>query len=168
MGSISRRVSRYPLTTSGRTVASAGLRRDVGVSAAPIGSSTTVAAVSANIALAAGANTIKFFNISAPSPATDRFGLVNVASCTPSPLDVILVMDRSGSVGGLPFSDAKPAARAFVDNLQMVSDRQAGVTSFSDVAKARSAGHARWHRGQIGQRRTGLSGSTMRRDVGAR
>ncbi|MBI2049951.1 MAG: VWA domain-containing protein [Candidatus Staskawiczbacteria bacterium] len=44
--------------------------------------------------------------------------------------DVVLVIDRSGSMAGKPFTDAQIGAKAFIDNMNLTSD-QVGVVSFS-------------------------------------
>jgi len=49
--------------------------------------------------------------------------------------DVMLVIDRSGSMSGTPLQDAKNAAKAFVDRLDLSSGGdQAGLVSYSDSA----------------------------------
>ncbi|MET0625293.1 MAG: VWA domain-containing protein [Pyrinomonadaceae bacterium] len=45
-------------------------------------------------------------------------------------LDVVLVIDRSGSMAGARLASAKAAAKSFVDNLQLATD-QVGIVSFS-------------------------------------
>ncbi len=46
------------------------------------------------------------------------------------PLDVVLIIDRSGSMSGTPLDDAKAAAKTFVGLLNSTSDRS-GLVSFS-------------------------------------
>ena len=48
--------------------------------------------------------------------------------------DVMLVIDRSGSMRGTPLQDAKNAAKAFVDRLNLSGGSQVGVVSYSDSA----------------------------------
>ncbi|MBM4431878.1 MAG: VWA domain-containing protein, partial [Chloroflexi bacterium] len=48
--------------------------------------------------------------------------------------DVMLVLDRSGSMQGQPLQDAKTAAKAFVDRLDLSTD-QVGLVSFSTAAR---------------------------------
>src|SRR5204863_8223388 len=50
-----------------------------------------------------------------------------------TPLDVMQVLDRSGSMAGQKLTDAKSAAKGFVDAVRLSSD-QIGVASFSDGA----------------------------------
>jgi len=56
--------------------------------------------------------------------------------CTshPQPLDVALVIDRSGSMNGHPLADAKSAAKAFLGYLKPSFDK-AALVSFSDSAR---------------------------------
>lgn len=51
----------------------------------------------------------------------------------PQPIDLMLVIDRSGSMGGQPIIDARNAAKAFVDFLDLANDR-VGLASFSTSA----------------------------------
>lgn len=51
----------------------------------------------------------------------------------PQPLDLMLVIDRSGSMSGQPFTDAKFAAKAFVDFMDLGIDR-VGLASFETSA----------------------------------
>lgn len=51
----------------------------------------------------------------------------------PQPIDLMLVIDRSGSMSGQPIVDAKAAAIAFVDFLDLGTDR-VGLASFESVA----------------------------------
>jgi uncharacterized protein YegL len=53
-------------------------------------------------------------------------GFVNITH----PIDVVLVMDRSGSMAGQKLTDAKKAAKGFVDKLNSTTDRT-GVVSFT-------------------------------------
>ncbi|WP_462271845.1 VWA domain-containing protein [Methanohalophilus sp.] len=59
----------------------------------------------------------------------DKSGSMDPDSYAGTPLDVVLVLDRSGSMSGTPLSDAKTAAKTFLDNL--VSNSQVGLVSFS-------------------------------------
>lgn len=52
---------------------------------------------------------------------------------TRRPADVMLVVDRSGSMAGQPIRDARDAARAFVDRLDASID-QVGLVSFNNTA----------------------------------
>ncbi|MGB9872617.1 MAG: VWA domain-containing protein [Anaerolineae bacterium] len=58
-----------------------------------------------------------------------------VGGCVPgtTPVDVMLVIDRSGSMSGQPLADAKVAAKGFVDRMNMAQD-QIGLVSFADSA----------------------------------
>lgn len=47
--------------------------------------------------------------------------------------DVVLVVDRSGSMEGQPIADAKTAAKAFIDRMDLSAD-QVAVVSFADTA----------------------------------
>ncbi|HSB10515.1 MAG TPA: VWA domain-containing protein [Blastocatellia bacterium] len=47
-------------------------------------------------------------------------------------VDVLVVIDRSGSMAGQRITDAKAAAKGFVDSMSLATD-QAGVASFSDT-----------------------------------
>ena len=58
----------------------------------------------------------------AGDPATERL-----------PLDVMLVLDRSGSMSGTPLADLKTAAKLLVDQLDPALDR-VGLVSYSDTA----------------------------------
>jgi len=51
---------------------------------------------------------------------------------TAVPIDVMLVIDRSGSMGGTLITDAKNAAKTFVDNT--CSSDLVGLASFSESA----------------------------------
>jgi uncharacterized protein YegL len=56
-------------------------------------------------------------------------------ACLPQrkPADVLLVLDRSGSMNGQKIADAKAAAKGFVDRMDLSTD-QVGLVSFSDSA----------------------------------
>ena len=58
----------------------------------------------------------------AGAPVTDR-----------NKLDVMLVIDRSGSMQGTPLTDCKNAAKSFINNLDPLLD-QVGLVSYSDTA----------------------------------
>ncbi|MBL8222336.1 MAG: VWA domain-containing protein, partial [Bryobacterales bacterium] len=120
-GSASARTASISVNNSASTLSFSG---------GPTGSWTTVASVARNITLNAGSNTIKFFNDAAQAPDIDRIVLVNTAACTPSPADVTIVIDRSGSVGGQPFASIKNAAKTIVDALNLSTD-QISVVSFT-------------------------------------
>ncbi len=51
-----------------------------------------------------------------------------------SKLDVLLVIDRSGSMQGQALLDAKAAAKGFVDHLQLLTNDQVGLVTFGDSA----------------------------------
>jgi RHS repeat-associated protein len=121
------------LATRTANISVNGSTSTLSISGNTTGSWTTVNTVSVNVTLAAGNNTIKFFNNSAPAPAIDRISLVNTASCSASTVDVVLVIDRSGSMGGVPIAGVKTAAKAFVDDLQLSSD-QIALVSFNSTA----------------------------------
>ncbi|HSD83337.1 MAG TPA: VWA domain-containing protein, partial [Anaerolineae bacterium] len=78
-----------------------------------------------------------------PTPtATPTFTRTPTLTPTPTstcassqqPLDVILVLDRSGSMAGQPLNDAKHAAKSFVDAMHLAND-QVGLVSFSSEAR---------------------------------
>jgi Mg-chelatase subunit ChlD/uncharacterized membrane protein len=94
---------------------------------------TRIASATREITLRSGANTIRFSNPDGRAPAIDRITLVQTATCSPDPLDVMLVMDRSGSMQGTPMTNAKNAAKAFVDLLDPAADL-AGLASFAGSA----------------------------------
>jgi len=56
-------------------------------------------------------------------------------ACLPQrqPADVMLVLDRSGSMSGQKIADAKAAAKGFLDRMDLSMD-QVGLVSFSDAA----------------------------------
>lgn len=56
-------------------------------------------------------------------------------ACLPArkPADVMLVLDRSGSMSGQPIQDAKAAAKSFVDRMDLSMD-QVGLVSFATSA----------------------------------
>jgi uncharacterized protein YegL len=56
-------------------------------------------------------------------------------ACLPArrPADVMLVLDRSGSMSGQKIADAKAAAKGFLDRMDLSMD-QVGLVSFSDAA----------------------------------
>jgi RHS repeat-associated protein len=53
--------------------------------------------------------------------------------CESQPQDVVLVLDRSGSMSGAPIEDAKTAAKGFISGLNLNIDK-VGLVSFSDSA----------------------------------
>ncbi len=64
-----------------------------------------------------------------------EFGGIDASLCPAvrRSLDVMLVLDRSGSMSGQKIADAKTAAKSFVDKLNGTYD-QAGLVSFSTTA----------------------------------
>lgn len=60
-------------------------------------------------------------------------GLGGGCAASRQPADVVLVIDRSGSMSGQPFADAQTAAKAFVDRMDLSTD-QVGLVSFSTEA----------------------------------
>lgn len=56
-----------------------------------------------------------------------------VIACSTSPVDVMLVIDRSGSMANAPLDDEKFAAKSFIDLMHLASD-QVGLVSFADNA----------------------------------
>ena len=121
------------ITTRTANIGVNGSTSTLSISGNITGSWTTVNTVTVNVTLAAGNNTIEFFNNSAPAPAIDRISLANTESCSATPVDVVLVIDRSGSMGGLPLSGVQTSAPAFVDDLQLSSD-QIALVSFNSTA----------------------------------
>jgi len=57
-----------------------------------------------------------------------------ITSCLAKSVDVVLVIDRSGSMQGQPMEEAQRAARNFIELTQLQSD-QVGLVSFSDSAR---------------------------------
>jgi uncharacterized protein YegL len=79
------------------------------------------------------------YNKTASPDQVQTGGLVTVTlevkskgSCDPSssPVDIMLVIDRSGSMSGSRINSAKSAAKTFVDQMNLSAD-QAGVASFT-------------------------------------
>lgn len=103
----------------------------------PTGSWSTVKATAVLITLNAGNNTIKFFNSTGLAPSLDRISVVTTPACAAVPLDLMLVIDRSGSMAGQPLTDAQNAAKAFVDSLQLATD-QVGLVSYNSTATLNS------------------------------
>jgi uncharacterized repeat protein (TIGR01451 family) len=69
-----------------------------------------------------------------PNPANNTATAVTtVIACSASPGDVILVIDRSGSMTGAPLAAEKAAAKSFVDLMHLASD-QVGLVSFATTA----------------------------------
>ncbi len=60
-------------------------------------------------------------------------GLGSTCGDSHPPADVMLVIDRSGSMSGQKIADAKAAAKAFIDRMDL-STSQVGLVSFSDTA----------------------------------
>ncbi len=110
-----------------------GNTSSLSISATATGSWTTVNTVSVNVTLAAGSNTIAFSNGTAAAPAIDRISLVNTGSCSAASVDVVLVIDASSSMGGLPIESIQSASEAFVSDLQLTSD-QIALVSFNSTA----------------------------------
>jgi uncharacterized protein YegL len=85
--------------------------------------------------------TVSYDKTAAPTEV-DAGGVVTVTlslqaigdcSSTSSPVDVMLVIDRSGSMSGQKIADAKLAAITFVNRMDLTVD-QVGVASFSSSA----------------------------------
>jgi hypothetical protein len=66
--------------------------------------------------------------------ASDDVTVTVACAANTAKLDVMLLIDRSGSYVGQPLLDAKAAAKAFVDRLQLSTNDQVGVVSFGDPA----------------------------------
>ena len=64
-----------------------------------------------------------------PTPTTTSEPII--CPTTTTPVDVLLVIDRSGSMQGQPLIDEKAAAQNFVDLMDFAQD-QVGLVSFSD------------------------------------
>ena len=63
-----------------------------------------------------------------------RSATLTVDLCFPA-VDVMLVLDRSGSMTGQPYNDARQAASNFVHNLHMIASAdQAGLVSYNSSA----------------------------------
>jgi len=65
---------------------------------------------------------------------TVELGLALACPADPVPLDVVIVLDRSGSMTGWPLADAKAAAISFVELVDLSTSRVA-VASFSSMAR---------------------------------
>jgi Mg-chelatase subunit ChlD len=63
----------------------------------------------------------------------DRSGSMDPDYYAGVPLDVVTVIDRSGSMSGQPIIDARNAAKSFKNNL--ASNAQVGVVSYSDSSR---------------------------------
>ena len=99
----------------------------------------------AMVGMTAPARRVALF-LASPTPASltgDGWGLVRAAlawatsssashSCL-RPLDLMQVMDRSGSMAGQKLADAKRAAKSLVDSVHLTID-QVGIASFSTTA----------------------------------
>ena len=84
-------------------------------------------------------------NKTATPTEVDAGGVVNIeltlqsvgdCSAANSPVDIVLVIDRSGSMGGRPMTDAKNAAITFVSQMNLTVD-QIGVASFASSGEGR-------------------------------
>ena len=51
-----------------------------------------------------------------------------------SPVDIVLAVDRSGSMDGQPLADAKVAVKGFIDQMNMAGGDQAALLAFNDTA----------------------------------
>jgi large repetitive protein len=72
--------------------------------------------------------------VSGPCNSVTNSARLVVSDCFPA-LDVMLVIDRSGSMSGQPYRDAKTAASNFVNNLYFIPNAdQAGIVSYSSSA----------------------------------
>ncbi|MCP4167900.1 MAG: VWA domain-containing protein [Chloroflexi bacterium] len=68
-----------------------------------------------------------------PPPTPTATSEPIICPTTTTPVDVVLVIDRSGSMQGQPLIDEKAAAQNFVDLMELEQD-QVGLVSFSDNA----------------------------------
>jgi len=59
--------------------------------------------------------------------------VTNTSTSQTTPLDVMLVLDRLGSMSGTKIADAKTAAKTFVDQLNPINDKS-GLASFNSSA----------------------------------
>lgn len=73
-----------------------------------------------------------------------RLSLTAAPDITSNPTDIVLILDRSGSMAGSPFANMKNGAKAFIDIIDEATDNsqdgqigsgsRIGIVSFSDVA----------------------------------
>jgi uncharacterized repeat protein (TIGR01451 family) len=117
-----------PCTLAGNTVAcnlgslANGISASVTIKVTP-----TAAGVINNTARVTG-------NPADPNPANNTITIpTTVIACSTAPVDVILVIDRSGSMSGAPLAAEKTAAKNFVDLMGLTSD-QVGLVSFAGDA----------------------------------
>ncbi len=68
--------------------------------------------------------------VSGPCTTVRRSATLNVVSCSPS-LDVMLVIDRSGSMLGTPYTDARTACTNLIRDLHFGTGDQAGLVSYN-------------------------------------
>jgi hypothetical protein len=61
-------------------------------------------------------------------------GTYGVGETGRTPLDIILVLDRSGSMEGNPYNQAKNAAKAFINFAALIEEDAIGVVSYSNIA----------------------------------
>ncbi len=98
--------------------------------------STTVANAFADILPEnlGGVLNVKLYQCVGPSCSSfNKTSEYSVDKCRINVVDVVLVMDRSGSMAGQQLADAKAAAKTFVDQLDSFNDRS-GLVSFSTTA----------------------------------
>ena len=102
-----------------------------------LGFATQTEAQERDLPCVASACTVAYDKTAAPTEV-DAGGVVTVTlslqaagDCSPtnSPVDAMLVIDRSGSMYGQKIADAKQAAITFVNQMDLAVD-QAGVASF--------------------------------------
>jgi Mg-chelatase subunit ChlD len=103
-----------------------------------LGLATQARAQERDASVVASACTVSYDKTAAPTEVdaggvtTITFSLHAVGDCssTNSPVDVMLVIDRSGSMGGQRIADAKQAAIGFINQMDLTVD-QVGVASFA-------------------------------------
>jgi uncharacterized protein YegL len=109
------------------------------------------------------------YDKSASPLVVDMGGVVNVmltlqsvgnCSAANSPIDVALVIDRSGSMSGQPIADAKSAAISFVQQMNLSVD-QVAVASFASTGNGRLDQQLSQNAGLIAQRINGLYAGGM-------
>ncbi len=81
--------------------------------------------------------------VSCDEPFNIRLSLTAVPDITSNPVDIVLILDRSGSMSGSAIANLKNGAKAFVDiiynatggtNGQIAGGTRIGIVSFADLA----------------------------------
>ena len=96
--------------------------------------SVTVAVDPAGLSVGRHQGQITFASANATSGPVSVDVALDVTCDLRSAVDVVLALDRSGSMVGTPFTDAKTAAKTFVDEMDLSVD-QVSLVSFSSSAR---------------------------------